>query len=39
LYASGKLWIPTSDYPSKYLFVNDDAPLVGMLGVGIRILF
>ena len=39
LYASGKVWIPTSDYPSKYLFVNDNAPLVGMLGLGIRILF
>ena len=39
LYASGKVWIPTSDYPSKYLFVNDNAPLVGMLGIGVRILF
>ena len=39
LYFNGKVWIPTSDYPSKYLFVNDNAPLVGMLGLGIRILF
>jgi hypothetical protein len=39
LYANGKVWIPTSDYPSKYLFVNENAPLVGMLGLGIRILF
>jgi len=39
LYVNGKVWIPTSDYPSKYLFVNDNAPLVGMLGLGIRILF
>jgi len=39
LYASGKVWIPTSDYPSKYLFVNDNAPLVGTLGLGVRILF
>jgi hypothetical protein len=39
LYANGKVWIPTSDYPSKYLFVNDNAPLVGMLGLGIRMLF
>ena len=39
LYINGKVWIPTSDYPSKYLFVNDNAPLVGMLGLGIRILF
>lgn len=39
LYVNGKVWIPTSDYPSKYLFVNDNAPLVGMLGLGIRVLF
>ncbi len=39
LYVNGKVWIPTSDYPSKYLFVNDNAPLVGMLGLGIRMLF
>ena len=39
LYFNGKVWIPTSDYPSKYLFVNDNAPLVGMLGLGIRMLF
>jgi len=39
LYMTGKVWIPTSDYPSKYLFVNDNAPLVGMIGLGIRILF
>lgn len=39
LYVNGKVWIPTSDYPSKYLFVNDNAPLVGMLGLGVRILF
>jgi len=39
LYVNGKVWIPTSDYPSKYLFVNDNAPLVGMVGLGIRILF
>jgi hypothetical protein len=39
LYANGKVWIPTSDYPSKYLFVNNDAPLVGMVGLGIRMLF
>ena len=39
LYVNGKVWIPTSDYPSKYLFVSDNAPLVGMLGLGVRILF
>jgi hypothetical protein len=38
-YISGKLLIPTSDYPSKYLFVNDSAPIIGTLGLGIRVLF
>ena len=39
IYAEGRAWIPTTDYPSKYIFVNDNAPLVGMVNVGIRILF
>jgi len=38
-YVTGKVWIPTSDYPSKYLFVNDSAPLIGSAGLGIRTLF
>jgi hypothetical protein len=39
LYAEGRAWVPTTDYPSKYIFVNNNAPLVGMLNAGIRILF
>ena len=39
IYAEGRAWIPTTDYPSKYIFVNDNAPLVGMFNVGVRILF
>ncbi len=39
LYTEGRAWIPASDYPSKYLFVNKSAPLVGMFNGGIRILF
>lgn len=39
IYAEGRAWIPTTDYPSKYIFVNDNAPLVGMFNVGIRVLF
>ena len=39
IYAEGRAWIPTTDYPSKYIFVNDNAPLVGMFNAGIRILF
>ena len=38
-YAEGRAWVPATDYPSKYLFVNNNAPLVGMLNAGIRILF
>lgn len=39
LYAEGRTWIPASDYPSKYLFVNDKAPLTAMFNIGLRILF
>jgi hypothetical protein len=39
LYAEGRVWIPTTGYPSKYIFVNANAPLVGMINAGIRILF
>lgn len=38
-YTEGKLWIPTTDYPSKFIFINDDAPLAAVLSAGIRILF
>jgi hypothetical protein len=38
-YAECRAWIPASDYPSKYLFVNNNAPLVGMFNLGLRILF
>jgi hypothetical protein len=38
-YNEARVWIPTSDYPSKYIFVNSHAPLVGMFNVGIRVLF
>lgn len=39
LYTEGRLWVPATDYPSKYVFVNENAPLVGMFNAGIRILF
>ena len=39
LYSDTRLFIPTTDYPSKYIFVNEKAPMVGSIGVGIRILF
>jgi hypothetical protein len=39
IYAEGRAWIPTTDYPSKYLYVNNNAPVTGMFNVGMRILF
>lgn len=38
-YTEGKVWVPTTDYPSKYLLVNDQAPFVAMLAAGIRVVF
>ena len=38
-YNEVRLWIPTTDYPSDHIFINENAPLVGSLNFGIRILF
>jgi len=38
-YAEGKTWLPTTDYPSEYLLVNQNAPITGMVTAGLRILF
>lgn len=38
-YTEGRVWIPASGYPSKYIFINRNAPLVGSLNFGIRIFF
>ena len=38
-YTEGRVWLPTTDYPSKFIFVNKDAPLLGMFNLGIRVLF
>lgn len=38
-YTDARIWIPTTDYPSKFLFVNRDAPLVASLNFGFRLLF
>jgi len=38
-YSEGKIWIPTTGYPSKYLFVNNNAPFAAMATAGLRILF
>ncbi|HMU44879.1 MAG TPA: hypothetical protein PKC72_00865 [Chitinophagaceae bacterium] len=39
LYGECRAWIPTTDYPSKYIFVNSNAPFTGMICVGLRLLF
>lgn len=39
IYAEGKVWVPASDYPSKHIFINENAPFAIMLGIGLRILF
>src|ERR1043166_9591557 len=28
-YNEARVWIPTTDYPSKYIFINNNDPLVG----------
>ena len=38
-YTEGRVWVPTTDYPSNYIFVNENAPFVGMLNMGLRIFF
>lgn len=38
-YNEGRLWVPTTDYPSGHIFVNRRAPLVASLNFGVRILF
>lgn len=39
LYSEGRCWIPTTDYPSKHILVNENAPFVAILGLGVRVLF
>jgi hypothetical protein len=39
LYTDGRIWIPTTNYPSEFIFVNKDAPFTGMISLGLRLLF
>jgi len=39
LYTEARLLLPTTDYPSDYLFVNEDAPLAGSINLGVRLFF
>lgn len=38
-YNEARVEIPTTDYPSSYLFINRNAPLMASINAGIRILF
>ena len=38
-YSEARVSIPTTEYPSKFLGENNNAPFPAMLGAGIRILF
>ena len=38
-YSEVRVHIPTTEYPSNYLVKNDNAPFLGSINVGIRILF
>ena len=39
MYFEGRALIPTTDYPSNYLFVNKHAPFTALVNAGFRILF
>jgi len=39
IYSEVRMYIPTTDYPSKYLMNNSHAPLLGSIHLGIRIMF
>ncbi len=38
-YTEARLLLPTTDYPSDYLFVDEDAPFTGSINVGVRLFF
>jgi hypothetical protein len=39
LYLEGRALVPTTDYPSSYLFINNNTPFTGAVNAGFRILF
>ena len=38
-YTEGRMLVPATDYPNKYLLIYNDAPLIGSVNLGVRILF
>lgn len=39
LYMEGRVVLPTTDYPTQYLLVNDKAPFTAAINLGFRMLF
>jgi hypothetical protein len=39
IYSEARAFIPATGYPSPYIFVNDNAPFVSNLSLGLRLLF
>jgi len=39
IYSEIRMYIPTTEYPSKYLLNNSHAPFLGSINLGIRIIF
>jgi hypothetical protein len=39
IYTEARIHIPTTDYPSKYLMKSSNAPFLGGINLGLRVLF
>lgn len=39
IYGESKVLLPTTDYPSPYIFINDKAPFTASAAVGLRLYF
>ena len=39
IYSEARALIPTIGYPSEFILINNNAPFVGNLGIGLRLLF
>jgi len=39
LYLEGRVLVPITDFPSQYIYIYDNAPFVGSVNLGVRVLF
>jgi len=39
IYLEARALVPTTDYPSKHLLINDNAPFMGSANAGVRVFF